>query len=340
MEIQTGLFGTLNDGREVSYCKIINSRGEYLKVLDLGGIVNELCIRDREGNISDIVCGYDTPQKYYDTPGYQGAIIGRYANRIGNSSFTLDGTTYKLFTNSGKKSSLHGGRIGFDKKIWEIYPFNGESECMLVLHTVSQDGEEGYPGTLDVTVTYTFDEDGKFTINYRATTDKPTVVNLTNHSYFNLNGYDGGSVMDNILWIDADSYLEVDEEQIPYGPVSSVKGNEFDFTIPKKIGVGFDHNFIFNAYNGMIKRRAQLYCEKSGRRMTVYTNSPAIQLYTGCVMDSPENFKGGVPQVPLCAVCLETQFFPDTPNKPDYPSCILRPGEIFDFTTVFEFKNV
>ncbi len=340
MKIESGSFGKLNDGTEVSYYKMINSKGEYVKILDLGGIVNELCICDREGNITDIVCGYDSPQKYYDTPGYQGAIIGRYANRISNSSFTLDGKEYKLFTNSGKKSALHGGKIGFDKKIWDVCPVEDEEECMLVLHCVSEDMEEGYPGQLDVTVSYIFSEDSRFTINYNAITDKATPVNLTNHTYFNLNGYNGGSVMDHMLWMDCDQYLEVDEEQIPFGPKSDVDGTIFDFRTPKKITNYFDHNFIFADYNGMIKRRAELYCDKSGRRMTLYTNSPAVQLYTGCVMNSPENFKGGVPQREGHALCLETQFFPDSPNKPEYPSCILRPGEIFDFTTIFEFKNI
>ncbi len=338
MNIERGFFGTLNDGREVNYYKISNSKGEFIKVLDLGGIINELYTLDRDGNLQDIVCGYDAPQKYIDAPGYQGALIGRYSNRIKNSQFTLDGVTYKLYPNSCGVDSLHGGKIGFDKKIWDVTEFTDDLSAGLILSIVSPDGEEGYPGELNVTVTYTFTEDSRFSINYLATTTKATPVNLTNHAYFNLNGYDGGTAMDHTLFIDADSYVDTDERQISTNIVK-VEGTDFDFRTPRKIRVGYDHNFNVIDYCGIVKRRAMLESDKTGRRLTLYTNSPAVQLYTACVMDGDIDFKGGVKQVPLNAVCLETQHYPDTPNRPDFPSCTLRPGEIYDFTTIFEFTT-
>ena len=338
MNIERGSFGKLNDGREVTSYKISNSKGEYIKVLDLGGIINELYILDRDGNTQDIVCGYDEPQKYIDSPGYQGALIGRIANRIKDSKFTLDGVTYNLYTNSCGKDCLHGGKIGFDKKFWDVTEFTDDLSAGLILSLVSEDGDEGFPGTLNVTVTYTFTEDSRFSINYLATTDKATPVNLTQHVYFNLNGYDGGSTMDHTLFIDADSYIKQDERQISTD-IASVEGTEFDFRTPRKIRIGYDCNFNVTDYCGLIKHRATLESDKTGRRIKLYTNTPAVQLYTGCVMDGDIDFKGGVKQVPLNAVCLETQHYPDTPNRPDFPSCTLRPGEVYDFTAIFEFST-
>ena len=286
------------------------------------------------------MCGYDSADKYLSAEGYQGALIGRYSNRISNASFTLDNETYKLFVNSGTKDSLHGGKYGFDKKIWDCTEFENEDSAGLVMSILSPDMEEGYPGNLKVTVTYTFTEDCKLYINYKATTDKATPVNLTNHAYFNLDGFDGGSVMEHNLTINGDKYIEVDEDQIPTGDPIAVKGTDFDFTSDRKITNPYDHCWMFGDYNGMIKERACMYSQKSGRRLKVYTNMPAIQLYTACVMTGAINFKNNVPQRRLHAACLETQYAPDSPNRPDYPSCILRPGEIYDFTTIFAFDTI
>lgn len=339
MKIEKSLFDRLG-GNDIYAYKISNSKNEYVKILNLGGVINELVILDRNNNAADIVCGYDSAAKYMAAEGYQGALIGRYSNRISNASFTLDGEKYSLFVNSGTKDSLHGGKFGFDKKIWDVTEFEDENEAGLIMSILSPDMEEGYPGNLKVTVTYTFTEDSKLTINYLATTDKATPVNLTNHAYFNLDGFEGPSVMDHNLSIYADKYIEVDEDQIPKGDPVNVKGTEFDFNEDRKIRIPYDHCWTFGDYNGMIAKRACMYSENSGRRLTVYTNKPAIQLYTACVMNGSINFKNDLPQRPLHAACLETQFAPDSPNRPDYLSCILRPGEIYDFTTIFAFDTI
>lgn len=339
MRIEKSIFDRLG-GTDIFAYKLINSKNEYVKILTLGGVINELVVNDKNGTPADIVCGYDSADKYMSAAGYQGALIGRYSNRISNASFTLDGTKYNLFVNSGTKDSLHGGKIGFDKKIWECVPFERENEVGLVMSIVSPDMEEGYPGTLNVTVTYTFTEDAKLSINYKATTDKATPVNLTNHAYFNLDGFDAGSVMNHNLTIIADKYIEVDEDQIPTGDPINVAGTDFDFNTDRKITTPYDHCWMFGDYNGMIKKRACMYSENSGRRLTLYTNLPAVQLYTACVMDGPVNFKNNVPQRKLHAACLETQYAPDSPNRPDYPSCILRPDEVYDFTTIFAFDTI
>lgn len=339
MRIEKSLFDRL-DGKNIDAFKIINNKNEYVKILTLGGVINELVINDKNGNAADIVCGYDSAEKYMAAEGYQGALIGRYANRIANSSFELDGKQYNLFVNSGTKDSLHGGKIGFDKKIWDCQTFENENEAGLVMSIVSPDGEEGYPGTLKVTVTYTFTEDSKLSINYKATTDKATPVNLTNHAYFNLDGFDGGSVMEHNLTINADKYIDVDEDLIPVGAPIDVAGTDFDFTKDRKITNPYDHCWMFGDYNGMIKNRACMYSQNSGRRLTLYTNLPAVQLYTACVMTGSINFKNDIPQRRLHAACLETQYAPNSPNRLDYPSCILRPGEIYDFTTIFAFDTI
>jgi aldose 1-epimerase len=337
MKISTGVFGKLPDGRTVYRYTIENKSGAKISILNYGGIIQSLYMPDRDGNLKDIVCGFDNIEGYLTSPGYQGAIIGRYSNRIGGAKFTLDGKTYDLFVNSGTKDSLHGGQKGFDKKIFEVETFTKKNRAGLKLTTVSGDGEEGYPGNLELKVTYTFDEDNRFFIRYQAETDAATPVNLTNHAYFNLNGYDGGSVMDQYLRIDAHSYIEVDADQIPVaGDPIKVDGTDFDFRTMRKIGIPFDHNFNLN-WNGMMRVGAEAYDEASGRTLTMLTNMPCVQLYTGCVMNGDVAFKGGVPQRPLHAFCLETQYAPNSPNRPDFLSCILRPGEKYDFQTAYCF---
>lgn len=323
------------------------ANGASVSILSLGGIIQSLTVPDKNGTLADIVCGFDSLDGYLGD-GYFGALIGRYGNRIGGAGFSLDGEHYSLFVNSGARDHLHGGKEGFNRKLWRCVPSVSEKEerGILRLFYTSPDGEEGYPGKLDVAVTYCFEALGgscRLSVRYEAVTDQPTVVNLTNHSYFNLDGYDGGDVMSHRLWLDADSYTAVDEDLIPLpGAPADVAGTVFDFRSPRPIAHPFDHSFNFTRerQNGMIRRRGEVVSPASGRRLTLFTSSPAVQLYTGCVMNGKIPFKGGVPQRPLHAFCLETQFAPDTPNRPDFLPCVLRPGEKYDFTTVFAFDTV
>lgn len=341
MVITKRIFGTMPDGRDVLAYRIENSSGASVTLLTLGGIIQSLCMPDWEGNLKDIVCGYDNLESYLQAAGYQGAIIGRVCNRIGNAEFTLDGKSYKLFVNSGTKDSLHGGKEGFDKKLFTPVTFENELGTGVRFYFVSPDGEENYPGTLQVCVTYTFTEENRLILNYRAETDKPTVLNMTNHAYFNLTGVGGSSVMEHELFLNSDRYLPTDEDQIPLPcGFQPVKDTIFDFTTLRPIRNPIDHSFELRGFNGMVKRAAFL-CERTeGRSLTVYTSLPNLQLYTGCVMNGPELFKGGVPQRPLHALCLETQLPNDAPNRPDFIPCVLRPGELYDATTVLEFSTV
>lgn len=341
MVITKRIFGTMPDGRDVLAYRIENSSGASVTLLTLGGIIQSLCMPDREGNLKDIVCGYDNLESYLQAAGYQGAIIGRVCNRIGNAEFTLDGKSYKLFVNSGTKDSLHGGKEGFDKKLFTPVTFENELGTGVRFYFVSPDGEENYPGTLQVCVTYTFTEENRLILNYRAETDKPTVLNMTNHAYFNLTGVGGSSVMEHELFLNSDRYLPTDEDQIPLPcGFQPVKDTIFDFTTLRPIRNPIDHSFELRSFNGMVKRAAFL-CERTeGRSLTVYTSLPNLQLYTGCVMNGPELFKGGVPQRPLHALCLETQLPNDAPNRPDFIPCVLRLGELYDATTVLEFSTV
>lgn len=336
MKITSRIFGQLPDNRTVYAYTIENANGSKVTILNYGGIIQSLMVPDKNGKIADILCGYDNIEGYLVSSGYQGAIIGRYGNRIGGAQFTLDGETYHLYVNSGKSHSLHGGKNGFDKKIFNVETFTKKKRAGLKLTCTSPDGEEGYPGNVELKVTYTFDDDDRLFIRYQAETDKATPINLTNHAYFNLNGYDGKSVMDQYLRIDADTYTAVDEELIPVGAPAPVEGTDFDFRTLRKVALPFDHNFNLN-WNGMLRVSAEMYDEESGRTMTMLTNMPAVQLYTGCVMNGSYPFKGGVPQRPLHALCLETQYAPNSPNRPDFPSCILRPGEKYDFQTAYCF---
>lgn len=341
MVITKRIFGTMPDGRDVLAYRIENSSGASVTLLTLGGIIQSLCMPDREGNLKDIVCGYDNLESYLQAAGYQGAIIGRVCNRIGNAEFTLDGKSYKLFVNSGTKDSLHGGKEGFDKKLFTPVTFENELGTGVRFYFVSPDGEENYPGTLQVCVTYTFTEENRLILNYRAETDKPTVLNMTNHAYFNLTGVGGSSVMEHELFLNSDRYLPTDEDQIPLPcGFQPVKDTIFDFTTLRPIRNPIDHSFELRGFNGMVKRAAFLFERTEGRSLTVYTSLPNLQLYTGCVMNGPELFKGGVPQRPLHALCLETQLPNDAPNRPDFIPCVLRPGELYDATTVLEFSTV
>ncbi len=338
-------FGKTPSSEDVWAYTLENASCVSVRILNLGGIIQKILVND-----TDVVCGYDTVDSYLNAGGYQGALIGRCGNRIGNARFTLDDKEYRLYNNDGKHH-LHGGKSGFDKKIWSVTETGSDEEPALVLTAVSPDGEEGYPGTLTVTVQYTLTNNGALSIRYRAMTDQTTVVNLTNHTYFNLSGYEQGNIGSHSLWLDAKRITGVTEELIPDGSEISVTGTPYDFTVLKNLGTamnadeigirrqnGFDNNFLFSDYDGTCKLRAELSHPDSGRRMKVYTDRPCIQVYTANMIDENDPpFKDGVPQRKHCAICLETQSAPDSINHEGFTNVILHPDEVYDTQTIYEF---
>lgn len=342
-------FGTAPEGSDVWAYTLKNASPLSARITNFGGTIINLWMAGADGKVRDMVCGFDSLEGYLDAGGYQGAIIGRVTNRIQNSEFELEGVKYTLYPNCGAFTA-HGGKVGFNKRVWGAAASDGD-EPELRLTYVSPDMEEGYPGTLTVTVTYKLTADGSLSVNYKAYTDKKTVINLTNHSYFNLNGYDSGYVGDQIMWIDADSMNEQDFDIIPTGKIISVKGGAYDFTVPKAIGRdfdsdpdmkkqmgGYDNNYIFNGYDGKIKLRASLYSPESGIKMGVYTDQPCVGVYTANMMDPDDvPFKNNVSQKCRCAVCFETQKMPDAPNHPEFTDITLEPDGVYDHTTVFKF---
>jgi aldose 1-epimerase len=320
-------FGTLPDGTPV-HRWTLRRGGVRVRVLSYGGIVQSVEVPDREGRTADVVLGFADLDGYLEHPGaYLGALIGRYANRIAHGRFPLDGRTYALAQNDGP-NSLHGGERGFDRRVWEVTPV----EHGLRLFRVSPHGEEGFPGRLEVTATYRLDESGALRISYEAVTDAPTVVNLTSHSYWNLAGADSGGAGGHELRIAAGRYTPVDEHLVPTGELAEVAGTRFDFREPRKAGCGYDHNFVLD--KGVTERPqevAELYDPASGRVLTVATTEPGLQLYTGDHLDAPFS--------PGDGIALETQHFPDSPNRPEFPSTGLRPGEVFRSETVYGFST-
>ncbi len=345
------LFGKMPSGCEVYEYTVTNKNGASAKILTLGGILRSLYMPDREGKMADVVCGFDSVGDYLADTSYYGSTVGRYGNRIGDGRFTLNGVTYQLAINDRGCNNLHGGIEGFNRKIWNAEPFEGAGEQGVILTLVSPDGEEGYPGTLEVKVTYTLTDANELKIRYEATSDKDTILNMTNHSYFNLGGYDSGAVTDQLLQISADTYTEVSEVLIPTGKTPFVEGTAFDFRAAKpigkdidadeaqiKIGGGYDHNFYFTEWDGTLKKQAEMCDEASGRVMSVITDQPAIQLYSGNGMGGDICFKNGVKQVRRGAICLETQHAPDSPNHAEWPTTKLAAGEKYDTTTVYAFS--
>lgn len=350
MSITKELFGKLSDGREAYIYTLKNESGMTVKLSEFGAAIVQLFAPDRNGIFTDVVCGYDDLSSYEFGDGAHGSVVGRWANRIAKGRFTLDGKEYSLLINNGQ-NHLHGGKQNFVKALWKSEPVDGEEPEVIFTH-FSPDGEEGYPGNMSVTVTYTLTKDNALSINYKATSDKRTVINLTNHCYFNMGGYASGSVRDQILWVDADTFLETDTGLIPTGRMLKVKDTPFDFTEPKAVGRdidtcyrplnlagGYDH--CFNFVGGETKEpvlRASLYCPKNGREMQVITNQPCVQVYTANFMKNPKfPFKGGLPQRKQHAICLETQRMPDSMNHEGFTNCILNPGETYDYTTVYKF---
>ena len=335
-------WGELN-GKNVYLYTLRNDKGNVVTITNYGGAVTSFVTPDKNGTKSSIIIGFDSLQPYLQQPPYFGALIGRYGNRIGDAKFALDGVTYQLAANNGK-NSLHGGLKGFDKVVWDA-SVPDSSVPSLKLKYLSKDGEEGYPGNLNVTVQYTLTNDDELKIEYDAETDKSTPVNLTNHSYFNLTGDVSNTILNHTLMIDADNYTPVDSTLIPTGEIKPVKGTPFDFTSPKMIGKdidlvkgGYDHNWVLNKKDSSLQKVAELTDSVSGRTLDVYTTEPGLQFYTGNFLDGKFINRGGTPLKQHTALCLETQHFPDSPNKNNFPSTILKPGEKYHSVTMYKIK--
>ncbi len=330
------------DGKPVYLYTLTNKKGDQVKISNYGGTVTSWVSPDKNGNRSSIVLGFDSLSGYLAKPPYFGALVGRYGNRIASGHFKLGDSMYTLAANNGK-NHLHGGLKGFDKQVWEAQP--SDSAAALTLSYLSKDGEEGYPGNLKVTVTYTLSDDNELGIDYKAETDKPTPLNLTNHSYFNLSGDVSRTILDDKLQINADFYTPVDTTLIPTGELKPVQGTPFDFTSSTVIGSriaqvpgGYDHNFVLNSKDGSLAKAAVLEDSLSGRKLEVFTTQPGIQFYTGNFLDGSFKTSSGQPINKNAALCLETQHFPDSPNQPGFPSSILRPGEQYHNITRYKLS--
>lgn len=353
MSIEKKLFGrlaTADTEEEVYAYTLCNGNGMRAKILNFGGALVELWVPDRNGNFADVVGGYDSLESYVYGDGYQGALIGRFGNRIAKGRFSLDGKDYTLAVNNGV-NHLHGGDVGFSHRIWEVTEVDGE-EPALILRLISPDGEEGYPGTLSVTVTYRLTTQNGLVLHYEATTDQATPVNLTNHSYFNLRGFDFGSIRPLQLTLDADAYLPTDDTLIPTGEIRAVEGTPFDFREGKAMGKdigashpdlltagGYDHCLVFTKreIEGIVCR-GELYDPESGRVMTLYTDQPCVQLYSGNFLTNDQfPFKGNYPQKRQMLLCLETEHMPDSVHRSHFTNTVLRPGERYDYTTEYRF---
>ncbi len=327
---------------------LTNSQGMKADITNYGGKVMTLWVPDRAGNLGDVVLGYDSVSQYPSGNLYFGALIGRYGNRIAKGKFSIDGQSYQLATNNGE-NALHGGPGGFHNVYWQVQA--GGNEKSLTLTYLSKDGEEGYPGNLQAKVVYSLTDSNELVIEYEATTDKPTVVNLTHHSFFNLAGAGVGDILSHELTIYADKFSPVDAGLIPTGEMRAVTGTPFDFLEPHtigerinneeeqlKLGGGYDHNFILNKSGNEFSLAASVYEPTSGRVMEVWTTEPGLQFYSGNFLNGKDVGKGGVPYAWRTAFCLEAQHFPDSPNQPTFPNVVLRPGEVYKQKTVYKFS--
>jgi len=344
MSVAKELFGKMPDGRQVDIYTLTNANGLRARVTNYGAILVSMESPDKQGNLADLTLGYNDLASYIARGAFFGATVGRYANRIGGAKFILDGVEYKLLANNGP-NHLHGGKKGFDKVVWDAQEVRDKDSVGVRMKYLSVDGEEGYPGNLSCTVTYTLTANNELKLTYEATTDKPTIVNLTNHSYWNLAGHGSGDVLGHELAINADKYTVFGEGLIPTGEIAPVKGTPLDFTKPEKIGAriaqvgsGYDHNFVIDppAADGL-RLCAKVYEPTSGRAMDVYTTEPGMQLYTGNFLDGSLVGKQGKAYKRHGGFCLETQHYPDSPNKADFPPVVLRPGQKYYTQTVHKF---
>jgi aldose 1-epimerase len=347
--ISQNVFGRTSTGTEVPLYTLTNSKGMQVAITPWGATVVSIKVPDRSGKMGDVVLGFDSLDGYLGKNPYFGAIVGRYGNRIGKGRFTLDGKEYTLARNNGE-NHLHGGNLGFDKRLWRVRQVESKLGPGLELKYSSPDGEEGYSGTLDAKVVYTLTDKNELRIDYLATTDKPTVVNLTNHSYFNLAGE--GNILGHSVMIKAMRFTPTDSGQIPTGELRNTKGTAFDFTMPHtigerintddeqlKFGKGYDHNWVLDGVAGKLRLAARVSEPQSGRVLEVLTTEPGLQFYSGNFLDGTIHGKGGRVYEQRAAFCMETQHFPDSPNKPNFPSTTLRPGQRYQTTTVYRFST-
>lgn len=342
-------FGTAPDGRPVTLYTLRNAKGVEATICNYGGIVTSLKVPDRNGKMGDVVLGYDNLAGYLKETPYFGALIGRYGNRIAQGKFTLDGNQYTLATNNGP-NALHGGIKGFDKVVWDAKPVMSPDGASLELRYVSRDGEEGYPGTLTVTALYTLTPDNALRLEYMATTDKDTIINLTQHSYFNLAGQ--GDILGHKVMIKADKFTPVDSTLIPTGELPPVAGTPFDFRTATTIGArindaneqlkfggGYDHNWVIAKPAGKLGLMARVDEPTSGRVLEVLSTEPGLQFYSGNFLDGTITGKGGVVYQHRNGFCMEPQHFPDSPNKPNFPSVVLKPGQVYHNTIIYRFST-
>lgn len=344
-------YGKLAGGQTADLYTLRNADGMTAQITNYGGIIVGLTAPDKDGKFEDVTLGQDSLNAYVKNNPYFGALIGRYGNRIAKGKFTLDGKTYSLVTNN-IGNHLHGGTVGFDKVLWTATPVEGDEPALKLTYT-AKDGEEGYPGNLAVTVTYTLQKDNALKIDYEATTDKPTVVNLTNHTYFNLTGGAKRDILDHVLTLNADRFIPVDKTLIPTGKLQPVANTPFDFTKPTvigkrindstdtqiKYGGGYDHGWVLNGSGDSLKLAATVYEPTSGRVMEVRTTEPAIQFYTGNFLDGTVTGREGFPYKKRYALCLETEHYPDSPNQSSFPTTVLRPGQTYKTTTIYQFST-
>lgn len=344
-------FGAMPNGAQVDKYTLKNAKGMEVDIITYGGIITRWTTPDKTGKYEDVVLGFDDFKSYLDRNPFFGALVGRYCNRIAKGKFNLDGKTYTLAVNNGE-NHLHGGIKGFDKAVWKAEPKNTKKGAVLELTYTSVDGEEGYPGNLNVKVTYTLTDDDELEVLYEAVTDKPTVVNLTQHSYFNLSGDFTQSVLDHELFLDADVFLPVDAGLIPTGELKPVVGTPFDFTKGKfigremdsgneqlQLGNGYDHCWVLNKEEGEFGLAARAYHQVTGRVLEVYTDEPGVQFYSGNFLDGTLPTQKGSVYGKRAGFCLETQHYPDSPNQPSFPSVRLNPGEAYTSKTTFKFST-
>lgn len=343
--VEKAAFGQTPGDATIGAYTLINARGASAKVITYGATLTELHVPDKQGKMGDVVLGFDSLEGYLGQHPFFGGTIGRYANRIAKGKFTLDGKEYQLAINNAP-NSLHGGAVGFNRRVWTAEPVEVKDGASVRFSYLSRDGEENYPGNVNVTVTYTLTDEDALKIVYSARTDKDTVVNLTNHSYFNLSGPGSGDILKEVLYLNADNFTPVDSTLIPTGEIKSVAGTPLDFRKPTAIGErigqipeigGYDHNFVLNGKAGTLRLAARVTDPASGRQMEVWTTQPGIQFYTSIHLDGSIKGIGGA-YGKYGALCLETQHYPDSPNHPNFPSTELKPGTAFHSETIYKFS--
>lgn len=348
--IEKTIFGKLKDGRVVYMYTLRNKMGAQIKIINYGATIVSLTAPDRNNKYSDVVLGYDSLDGYVNGSSYFGAIVGRCANRIAKAKFALDGKTYQLSANEGG-NQLHGGKIGFHRKLWESEAFESKIGPSVSLTYISPDGDQGYPGKVTLHVTYTLNNDNELRIDYEGITNKPTILNPSNHSYFNLTGVFTNTILRHQLRINSDAYIPIDKEFIPTGKINEVNNTPLDFRKPTsvrarinddfeqlKLAKGYDFNWILNNWNEKVREVADVYEPTTGRYMQVFTNQPGLQFYSGNFLDGKEIGKKDIPYKFRAGFCLEAQHYPNSPNEPMWPSVVLRPGQIYQQTIIYKFS--